>query len=302
MGHRIGQARGGGIAGATKGILCILGAGAIFSFTDAVAKVLLADYPAGQVIFLRGAFVLLVTVVAIRWQGGWAEVRIVDWPRQIARGVNIGCTGVCFMLALKHVPLADMTAIVFLSPLILTALAPYFLGEQVGWRRWTAVAIGFSGMLLIVRPSAGAPLWPLLLAACVPFLTAIRDVLTRKLGRTDSATGMVLISTSFTVAVGAAMLPLGWETPDARALLLFALTGCLQGVAQFLTVYAFVYGEAVVVTPFRYFMLIWATLYGYLFFAHIPTVETFLGAAIVSASGIYIFFRERRVAAVRQAG
>ncbi|MEQ9124803.1 MAG: DMT family transporter, partial [Alphaproteobacteria bacterium] len=84
--------------------------------------------------------------------------------------------------------------------------------------------------------------------------------------------------------------------------LLFALTGCLQGVAQFLTVYAFVYGEAVVVTPFRYFMLIWATLYGYLFFAHVPTVETFLGAAIVSASGIYIFFRERRVAAVRQAG
>lgn len=84
-------------------------------------------------------------------------------------------------------------------------------------------------------------------------------------------------------------------TPDWYGMALFALTGTLQGVAQFLTVYAFVYGEAVVVTPFRYFMLIWATLYGYLFFAHIPRAETFIGAAIVSASGLYIFYRESKV-------
>lgn len=278
----------------TKGILCILGAGAIFSFTDAISKVMMDDYPVGEVIFFRGFFVLLVTVAAIRLQGGWRGVRIVDWRRQIARGLNIAVTGLCFMFALKQVPLANMTAMVFLSPLILTALAPYFLGERVGWRRRIAVAVGFCGVLFIINPSGGGPLWPLLLAACVPFLTSMRDILTRKLGKTDSASAMVLISTFFTVAAGAALLPLGWVTPDWQGLALFALTGGLQGVAQFLTAYAFIYGEAVVVTPFRYFMLLWATLYGYLFFAHIPEFETFIGAAIVSAAGLYIFFRERR--------
>jgi drug/metabolite transporter (DMT)-like permease len=253
------------------------------------------DYPVGEVIFFRSFFVLLFTIGAIFFQGGWAEVRIVDWRRQAARGVNIALTGMCFMFALKRIPLADMTAMVFLGPLILTALAPYFLGERVGWRRWTAVVIGFCGVLFIVDPSGGGPLWPLLLAACVPFLTSTRDILTRKLGKTDSANAVVLISTTCTVISGALLLSLGWVTPDWYGMGLFALTGFLQGVAQFLTVYAFVYGEAVVVTPFRYFMLIWATMYGYLFFAHIPRMETFIGAAIVSASGLYIFYRETKV-------
>ncbi len=287
--------KGQGLAGSTKGILCILGSGAIFSFTDAVSKVMMDDYPVGEVIFFRSLFVLLFTIGAIQYQGGWRGVRVRDWRRQAARGFNIALTGICFMFALKRVQLADMTAMVFLGPLILTALAPYFLGERVGWRRWTAVVIGFGGVLFIVDPSGEGPLWPLLLAACVPFLTSTRDILTRKLGQTDSANATVLISTSCTVASGAMLLSLGWVTPDLYGMALFALTGTLQGVAQFLTVYAFVYGEAVVVTPFRYFMLLWATLYGYLFFAHAPRVETFIGAAVVSASGLYIFFRERQI-------
>lgn len=283
------------LAGSTKGILCILGSGAIFSFTDAVSKVMMDDYPVGEVIFFRSVFVLLFAVGAIFFQGGWSTVRVVDWRRQAARGVNIALTGICFMFALKRVPLADMTAMVFLGPLILTALAPYFLGERVGWRRWTAVMIGFCGILFIVDPSGEGRLWPLLLAACVPFLTSTRDILTRKLGKTDSANATVLISTTCTVIAGALLLPLGWVTPDWYGVGLFALTGMLQGVAQYMTVYAFVYGEAVVVTPFRYFMLIWATMYGYLFFAHIPRVETFVGAGIVSASGLYIFYRETKM-------
>ena len=282
------------LAASTKGILCILGSGAIFSFTDAVSKVMMDDYPVGEVIFFRSLFVLVFTVGAIRYQGGWKGVRIVDWRRQIARGVNIALTGICFMFALKQVPLADMTAMVFLGPLILTALAPYFLGERVGWRRWTAVGIGFGGVLFIVDPSGGGPLWPLLLAGCVPLLTSTRDILTRKLGATDSANATVLISTACSVISGALLLSLGWATPDLYGMGLFALTGLLQGVAHLLTVYAFVYGEAGVVTPFRYFMLLWATLYGYWFFAHIPRLETFVGAAIVSASGLYIFYRETR--------
>ena len=290
-------AKGGSLASSTKGILCILGGGAIFSFTDAVSKVMMDDYPVGEVIFFRAIFVLLFTVIAIQFQGGWQQVKVVDWRRQIARGINVSCTGLCFMIALKFVPLADLTAIAFLSPLILTAVAPYFLGERVGWRRRTAVAVGFCGVIFIVNPSGDGPLWPFLLAACVPFLTSMRDILTRKLGQTDSASGMVLISAVCMALAGTGMLSFGWVTPDLYGVAVFAVTGMLQCVAQYLTVYAFVYGEAVVVTPFRYFMLIWATLYGYLFFAHFPELDTFIGAGIVSASGLYIFFRERAVRA-----
>ena len=284
-----------GLAGSTKGILCILGAGSIFSFTDAIAKSMMDEYPVGEVILFRASVVLVFTMVVIRFQGGWGEVRVVDWRRQIARGINIALTGFCFMMALKFVPLADLTAMTFVAPLILTAIAPYFLGERVGWRRRTAVGVGFVGVLFIVNPSGEGALWPLLLAACVPLLTSVRDVWTRQMSRTESANAMVLISTSFTVLMGLIMLPFGWVTPDLYGLALFLGTGVLQGIAQFLTVYAFVYGEAVVVTPFRYFMLLWASLYGYLFFAHIPRWEVFIGAAIVSASGLYIFYRETKV-------
>ncbi len=284
-----------GLAGSTKGILCILGAGSIFSFTDAVAKSMMDEYPVGEVILFRASVVLVFTMVVIRFQGGWGEVRVVDWRRQIARGINIALTGFCFMMALKFVPLADLTAMTFVAPLILTAIAPYFLGERVGWRRRTAVGVGFVGVLFIVNPSGEGALWPLLLAACVPLLTSVRDVWTRQMSRTESANAMVLISTSFTVLMGLIMLPFGWVTPDLYGLALFLGTGVLQGIAQFLTVYAFVYGEAVVVTPFRYFMLLWASLYGYLFFAHVPRWEVFIGAAIVSASGLYIFYRETKV-------
>lgn len=284
-----------GLAGSTKGILCILGAGSIFSFTDAIAKSMMDEYPVGEVILFRASVVLVFTMVVIRFQGGWGEVRVVDWRRQIARGINIALTGFCFMMALKFVPLADLTAMTFVAPLILTAIAPYFLGERVGWRRRTAVGVGFVGVLFIVNPSGEGALWPLLLAACVPLLTSVRDVWTRQMSRTESANAMVLISTSFTVLMGLIMLPFGWVTPDLYGLALFLGTGVLQGIAQFLTVYAFVYGEAVVVTPFRYFMLLWASLYGYLFFAHVPRWEVFIGAAIVSASGLYIFYRETKV-------
>ena len=291
----MGGPSGKGLAGSTKGILCILGAGSIFSFTDAVAKSMMDEYPVGEVILFRASVVLVFTMVVIRFQGGWGEVRVVDWRRQIARGINIALTGFCFMMALKFVPLADLTAMTFVAPLILTAIAPYFLGERVGWRRRTAVGVGFVGVLFIVNPSGEGALWPLLLAACVPLLTSVRDVWTRQMSRTESANAMVLISTSFTVLMGLIMLPFGWVTPDLYGLALFLGTGVLQGIAQFLTVYAFVYGEAVVVTPFRYFMLLWASLYGYLFFAHIPRWEVFIGAAIVSASGLYIFYRETKV-------
>ena len=280
--------------GQAKGIICIIVSNGIFGLTDALSKVLTGDYPPGEILFFRSLFVLISVAVMMQVQGGRRSLRIVNWRLQLWRGGLLAVTSYIFVIALKYLPLADLTAMMFLSPIVLTALAPYFLKERVGWRRWTAVGVGFCGAMLIVRPSGDVPLWPMLLAATIPLTMSTRDIITRHLSRTDTATGMMLVSTLCVMAGGAVSLPFAWVTPTWEGMALFALTGTLQGVAQFFLVYAFIYGEAVVVAPFRYFLLLWATLYGWLFFDALPRMETILGASIVVAAGLYIFYREVR--------
>lgn len=280
--------------GPVRGIVFMLVSGAIFSFTDALSKVLTGVYPPGQILCFRAVFVLVSIVVMMRLRGGLASVRIVNWRGQLLRGVLVAGTSLTFIVALKDAPLADLIALLFVSPLILTVLAPYFLGEKVGWRRRAAVAVGFCGTLLIVQPSGDVPFTALLLGLAVPFILSFSDIVTRRLARTETANGMMLFSNLVMAGAGIVLLPLGWVTPDWQGFLVFAAAGTLQGVAQYLLIYAFMYGETVVIAPFRYVMLLWATMYGYLLFGTVPRVETFVGAAIVIAAGLYIFHREAR--------
>lgn len=277
-----------------RAILLMLGSGAIFAFTDALAKVLTGLYPPGQIMCFRALFVLVAIAVMVSLRGGLASVRIHNWRGQVLRGLMVAGTSLTFIIALKDAPLADLTALLFVSPLILTALAPYFLGEKVGWRRRSAVAVGFCGVLLIVRPSGDVPLFALLLGLAVPVLLSFSDLLTRHLAKTDTANSMMLFSNFVMAAVGVALLPLGWVTPDWHGLAVFAAAGTLQGVAQYMLIYAFMLGETVVIAPFRYVMLVWASLYGFLMFGTVPRTETFIGAAIVIAAGLFIFHRERK--------
>jgi drug/metabolite transporter (DMT)-like permease len=275
-----------------RGILFMLGSGIIFAFTDALSKILTETYPAGQILCFRAAFVLVSIVVMVSLRGGLQSVRIHNWRGQVLRGLLVASTSLVFIVALKDAPLADLTALLFVSPLIVTALAPYFLGEKVGWRRRAAVAVGFCGTLLIVRPTGEVPLFALLLGLAVPVLLSFSDILTRRLARTETANAMMLFSNSMMAAAGMLLLPLGWVTPDAYGLLIFAATGTLQGIAQYMLIYAFTHGDTVTIAPFRYLMLVWATLYGYLLFGTVPRTETFIGTAIVIGAGLYIFHRE----------
>ena len=140
-----------------RGIAFMVSSGAIFAFTDALAKILTGDYPAGQIMCLRTVFVLISIVVMVRLRGGFESVRIINWKGHLLRGLFMAATTLTFLLALKDAPLADLFALLFVSPLILTVLAPLFLGEQVGWRRRVAVAVGFCGTLLIVQPTGEVP-------------------------------------------------------------------------------------------------------------------------------------------------
>jgi len=277
-----------------KGILCLITAGAILAFTDGLSKFLTAGYPPGQILFFRSVFVFIPIAIMVWRKGGFRTVLIVDRRGQLMRGLFAVITSFLFMIAIKHMPLADITAIMFATPIIMTALAPYFLGEEVGWRRWTAVIIGFSGILLMIRPSGEALFWPALLALAATFFNSFRDLATRHLSRTEDANGIMICTTACVMLGGFSSLFFAWRAPDLEGLALFALTGMLQGIGQYFLVVAFLFGEAVVVAPFRYFALIWATLYGYLMFGDIPGLDTLSGAAIVVGSGLFIFYREAR--------
>ena len=277
-----------------KGILCLITAGAILAFTDGLSKFLTDGYPPGQILFFRSVFVFIPIAIMVWRKGGFRTVLIVDRRGQLMRGLFAVITSFLFMIAIKHMPLADITAIMFATPIIMTALAPYFLGEEVGWRRWTAVIIGFSGILLMIRPSGEALFWPALLALAATFFNSFRDLATRHLSRTEDANGIMICTTACVMLGGFGSLFFAWRAPDLEGLALFALTGVLQGIGQYFLVVAFLFGEAVVVAPFRYFALIWATLYGYLMFGDIPGLDTLSGAAIVVGSGLFIFYRESR--------
>ncbi len=277
-----------------KGIFCLITAGAILAFTDGLSKFLTDGYPPGQILFFRSVFVFIPIAIMVWRKGGFRTVLIVDRRGQLMRGLFAVITSFLFMIAIKHMPLADITAIMFATPIIMTALAPYFLGEEVGWRRWTAVIIGFSGILLMIRPSGEALFWPALLALAATFFNSFRDLATRHLSRTEDANGIMICTTACVMLGGFGSLFFAWRAPDLEGLALFALTGVLQGIGQYFLVVAFLFGEAVVVAPFRYFALIWATLYGYLMFGDIPGLDTLSGAAIVVGSGLFIFYREAR--------
>jgi drug/metabolite transporter (DMT)-like permease len=277
-----------------KGIFCLILAGAILAFTDGLSKHLTGLFPPGQILFFRSIFVFIPISVMIWRKGGLRSFRIVNRKAQAARGLFAVITSFMFMIAIKHMPLADITAVMFASPIFLTALAPYFLSEQVGWRRWTAVAVGFCGTLLMIRPGGDAILWPSLLALGATVLLCFRDIATRRLSRTDDANSIMVCTTACVMLGGLSSIVFGWRWPDLPEFGLLMLTGTLQGMGQYFLVAAFLFGEAVVVAPFRYFSLIWATLYGFLLFGDVPTLNTLLGATIVIGSGLFIFYREAR--------
>lgn len=286
-----------GVTDQMKGILCLIASGAAFSSADAVSKVLTATYPTGEILFFHAICIVSATVLGVRLRRGRlrGQLRVNDWRRQLVRGGIFVVNSFIFVTVLKHLPLADLMALLFLSPILVTLMAPYFLGEQVGWRRYAAVGVGFGGTLLIVNPAGElAVIWPMLLALVVPVLGSYRDIVTRQLSRTDTPDSMMVVTTSCLLVASTLTLPFAWVTPDVVGLLLLVGTGLMLGVGMYFQVYAFVLGEAAVVAPFRYFILLWATIYGYILFDDVPGERTLLGAAIIIGSGLYIFFREAR--------
>lgn len=280
-----------------KAIILMLTGGAVLTLNDGLIKVLAADYPTGQVLAIRGLFIYFPILFFAYRAGGLQTLwQIKSWRGQSLRGFCVVGSSFCFVTGLSYLPLADAIAIAFAGPLFVTALAPLLLGETVGWRRWSAVSVGFIGVLLIVQPGTAGFQWFAIFPLMAAFLGGIRDIITRTLAPSESSVAVLFVTTTTVLCAGSlSYFVTDWKPVQDGHWIYFVGSGLLIGVAHYLMIEAFRYGEAALVSPFKYGNLLWATLFGFLLFGDLPDTMMLAGAGVLVASGLYILRRERKV-------
>ncbi len=273
------------------GILWMVFAVILFASIDATAKSLVQTYPVPQVVWARYSFHMLFLLLLLR--GRLPKVMVTRRLRvQLVRSLLLLATTVLFFSGLRFVPLAEASSIMFAVPIIVTVLSVPLLREHVGIHRWAGVLVGFAGVLVILRPGSDMMAIALLLPLSAAGVYAFYQITTRMLSQTDGP----MTTLTYTAVVGtlaaSSVAPFFWVAPDLLGWSLMALIGFFGGLGHFALIKAFQFSEAATITPFGYTQLIWATLYGITLFDEYPDNRTFIGAAIIVCSGLYIFRRE----------
>jgi drug/metabolite transporter (DMT)-like permease len=268
-----------------------------FAGMDAMSKWLVADYSVGQMMWIRYILLCLFAWFVVRRQGLRTAFRTTRPVLQIVRSLIAVVEGAMFVLAFRYLPLADTHAVAATSPLIVIALGVLFLGERAGPARWLAVAAGFVGVLLIVRPGFRSLEWPLLLPLVGAVMWAGYQILTRLASLSDSPGTSLLWSAVVALIATSFVGPVYWTWPSPLAWTLMIVISLMGAVAHYALIKALDYAEAGAVQPFAYTLLVWVTILGFVLFGDVPDVWTILGAAIVVASGLYTWHHDRRISA-----
>jgi len=276
------------------GIVWMLLAVASLSLMDGALKWLSPHYPPLEVAALRGLVAVPVVVVWALFAGGLGQVLRVRWPLHLLRGLMSVLMLSAFVYAVSARPLADVYSIFFVSPLLITALSVPLLGERVDAGRWIAIGVGLSGVLVLLRPSAGTTLTFAGLAALTAAVCySLSAITVRVLGRTDSTLSMVFWF-SLMVALGAGALALpGWVAVRGEHLPALGIIAVTGAVGQYAITEAFRRGEASVVAPFEYSALAWGLGLDFALWGTVPSAAMFGGAAIIIGAGLYLVRRER---------
>jgi drug/metabolite transporter (DMT)-like permease len=276
-----------------RAVLFVVLAVLVLPIINACAK-FLNSYSVIQITWARyaGHFLFMLLIFAPR--SGLDLLRTTRLPLQLTRSSLHCLSAILTFYALGFVALPTATAISFSAPLMVTALAPLVLGERVGFIRWLAVAAGFTGALVVVRPGAGGQDWAVALLLANAAASAVIQLMSRKLAQHDGA----IVSNTYMVLVGFVLmslpLPFVWRMPtDHVDALVFLGIGVTGGLGHYLLVRAFELAPAVFVSPFTYGQILGATLISYLVFGQLPDVWTWVGAAIIVASGLFILYWER---------
>jgi drug/metabolite transporter (DMT)-like permease len=285
-------------------MLALMGAMAAFAVNDMVMKLTAQKYALGEVIMVRGILATLLTGSFVIGLGYVSTLRGIFSKLVLSRTACDGMAMVLFTTALIHMPLAELSAINLVSPLLITAAAVIFFAEEVGWRRWLAIIVGFFGTVLIIKPTPGAFNAWALLGVATAFVSVARDMITRKL---DPKIPSIVIS--FMAAFGSMVIgPImglfeEWRPMASADVAVLGISAIFLASGHLMVVMAFRGSvDVAAIAPFRYTLLIWAGLCGYFAFGEVPDRYAITGSLLIVGSGLYALHREvvrrRAVAAV----
>lgn len=276
------------------GILLMLLGDFMFALNDAMGKWLVTSFSVGQVLFIRsvGAFIILGPMLAK--QGVGPLVRVERPELQVLRVVLATADTGLFYAAVAYLPLADVMTFYMAGPIYIAALSHFFLGEKVGWRRWLAIVLGFCGVVIALRPSTASLSWPSLFALLGSLSFAVTLILSRKLRATNDTT-LVTWQTLGALAVGGALAIADWRTPSAIDWSAMLLLGVVSCAAHLMITRALKLAPASMLAPLQYTLLLWAVVFGIVFFNDIPDTQILVGSAVIVFAGLFIFHRQKVV-------
>jgi drug/metabolite transporter (DMT)-like permease len=280
-----------------RGVVSMLGAVFFFAMMDACLKQLSATYSPMQVAYFRGIAGLPFVVAMILMRNPWRVLIPVRWPLHVLRGFLSVLTLWTFVYAVSQLSLADAYSLFLAAPLVVTALSAPMLGERVGWQRWSAITVGLTGALIMLRPSgAGITTLGGIAALASASMYALGVILIRIATRTDTAAATVFWTLLvLTIVAGALAVPT-WTPLHREHWLWIGLIGVTGACGQLLLTDAFRRCEASVVAPFEYSALLWCVTLDWAIWHVLPGARMLLGSSVVIGSGLYIIWRERRVA------
>jgi drug/metabolite transporter (DMT)-like permease len=270
-----------------------------FSVQDAAIKWLSRDYGLAQIIFFSRILAVPFAALLAYRSGGLAQLRARRPLLQVVRASLTVCDMLCFTAAVWLMPLADAITIGFAAPLFMTILSVPLLKERVGPRRWTAVLLGFIGVVIVLQPSGAGYGLPSLYALGSALAFALLIIVTRTLTATETVPCLMFWNSGIVASVMLVLMLPEWRTPTGGGIWAFALSAGIGAVAQLLITEAFRLGEVSLLAPIQYTSLLWAGFFGYVIFGNVPTTTLLIGAAVIVASTLYIVQREARLARAR---
>ena len=277
-----------------RGIIAMIGSTALFSANDAATKVAAKSIPATEIMAIRGVFTVLCILAIIAFRREFGQMHQVMRPLVFVRSGAEATVGLMLIAALALMPIADVTAILLIQPFLLTIVGVLLFKENVRWRRWSAVAAGFIGMLLVVKPGTSAFEPASIIVLIAALLVVVRDVTTRLLHADVPTTGVVLVTAVFGVIIGfVGALGGNWTMPGAEAFAASVIAGAFLVFAIILGVIAFRDADVSVVAPFRYALVVFAVIYGVFLFREFPDAVSLAGIGLIVGAGIYMLHRER---------
>jgi drug/metabolite transporter (DMT)-like permease len=271
-----------------EAVILVIVATIVFTISDVATKAIADTIPTFEIVWFRYVAYAVFAVALLARRPSIAALRSRNMTLQILRGIAAFGSSALFIASLIFLPVGDATAINYVSPLMVTGLSAWWLGEHVGVKRWIAALFGFAGVLLIMQPGSASFRWEAVLPVLAALCWAWAMVFTRRMSTTDPAALTMVYTALIGLAASSLTLPFEWVTPSPQEWLLALLVGVTATMGHALFVVAFGYAAASLLAPLSYIQIVWATLLGFIVFGDAPGLVAVLGMALVIGSGVYV--------------